>query len=396
MEGLSVLQELPAPLGSILFQRVRDVELWAGIAPKERAALFAAETRGEPVAAASFRTMPEPGLREPLAVLKALVRASGSADPARVADACVRIAEWASERGHSATEMAFAEAATRVRPEEAHLCFVAGRAARRQARYVRAQQWFERCIGLARRAEDWGAYTEAFLGWGIMESRRGRRKEARTRFERAWRSAKRGGFRELQAAARHNLLVLSIPTRDFDKSLSHARAAWRLYGSGTPYLIRLSNDIASLWTEHQHHSAAYRIYALILPLCHTQPERTIAAANLARAAAALQRRDEYLSSLRLVEAELHTSGDSAAEILIQVAEGARSLLLFKKAVGLATQAERIAREREEAEQERTAVELLTSIHEGEPGDQIRPAPPPVRRFTRRIANRLKSLSTSLD
>ncbi len=241
--------------------------------------------------------------------------------------------------------------------------------------------------------EDWGAYTEAFLGWGIMESRRGRREEARTRFERAWKAAKRGGHRELQAAARHNLLVVVTTENDLQDAYAHAKAAWRLYDNDSTYISRLANDIARLWAQHDYYLAALPIFRLLLDLPLSPTDRTQVLANVARSSAALGRKKDFMKAIRLMEEEFSETMYLAVPSLIHAAEGARTLLHMGKAFDLASRAVRIAQRQGGEEQIRMAEELLESIQNGELRFDVHRSPPlTVRRFTRKILARLKRQS----
>jgi tetratricopeptide (TPR) repeat protein len=389
---MRILDEVPSPLGLALFQACRDVLLWALAAPAERGALFAEALDGRPAPPWYVDPAGEKEIAAPLAVFGALVERPGAAQRGKIAAACSEVAGWASIRGYGATEAEFARLAAVVSPKDPELAFAAGRSARRLARYESAAEWFGRAIGLARRAGNEAAYATAYLGWGLMEEQRGRRERARSRFVRAWRAGQRGGLRTLAAAARHNLIALSVPDRPFDEGQAHVIAAYKLYGRGNPALARLAADTACFWTWHGYHSAALPLFEAALPLIDRVPDRLQVLANIGRAAAATGRADRFREVWEEVGAVMDRGGEFVPWVLIDLAHGAHTLGQRRLALHLADEAVRQAGSRGQAGASEAASAIHQTAREAGPGDADRVPPESIPPFAGRFITRLRALS----
>ncbi|HYH83248.1 MAG TPA: hypothetical protein VEX86_25855 [Longimicrobium sp.] len=311
--------------------------------------------------------------------------------PQALGSACAAISEWANRMGLTNTELVFSRAAARVDSENSDLAFRAGRAARRNSRYEEAQGWFRRAVGLARRADDDAAYTSAFLGWGVLEQARGNPDRARKRFVRAWRRAKGGRLPKLAAAARHYLIALSVG--NFREGIRHAIAAYKLYGPGDHRLAALASDTGAFLSDHRHFSSSRPLFEAALPLLGDSPDRLVPLGNLARAVAAMGDRKTF-TGLWL---EANRRGDAHAETLpdalIELAEGARTLGLFRKAEATLQEAISAAEQRREPAALHRATTVLAELH-SKPPDQDLPASPEIRRFVRRFVRRLRKQAAS--
>lgn len=388
VEGMHVLEEVGGALGLLLFQRLRDVQLWRELT--DRQSLFGESGGTLP----QWQVTKEPGeIADSISTLAQMVLRPAETRSRAVATACSRIAEWASDRGYGRTEAEFSRAAALVDYKNPELAFVAGRAARRLAQYATAEEWFMRAVGLARKANDEAAYATAFVGWGLLEEQRGRRDKARARFVSAWRAATRGKFRDLAAATRHNMIALSVPDRPFEEGQGHAAVALRLYRF-RPEIARLAVDTAVFWSWHGYFSAALMLLESALPLIARLPDRLQVLANIARSAAATADSAKFHSAWTEIEDQANRGAELMPWVLIDLANGARALGYRRHAIQLASDAEQRARQRGEAGSLSAALALTSALQNGEDVgiDCDHDAPPDVLGFAARIIARLNNSS----
>lgn len=367
-EGATVLDEVPGGLGLFLWQRARDVELWAAVPLRARGHLF------RPESGRASLTVDGGELGDPIRTLNAVVAEPQGLTALEVSDACTAVAEWASAHAYTETAICFAELSATAAPLDSQLATTAGRFARRAAMYERAQRWFERGIALARASADRTAYAEALLSWGNMAFQRGFHPEAKRLFVRAWRYARKYHLRRLGAAARHNLLALCIETGAYSDAQEHAAAAFKLYGRKHPRLAYLAHDTAQLWSWQGYPHLALAVFDAALPFVTLPKERLKFMANIGRAAAGARDATRFQEALSDVMDQLQSPSEHLAEALVDIAEGAWLLGLRERAMDAATRARDKARARGEAATEAQAIRILQRIQTGEPRPE--PGAPP--------------------
>jgi tetratricopeptide (TPR) repeat protein len=386
-EGYDLIAEFEGAEVLPLFDRYRDTLLWAETDARNRRGLFSSIPESLP------RTHP---LHGALQVLNGIVVAPESADARQVAEACMEVSQWGAAGGWSATEYLFALLAAKTVDGDHELAFAAGRAARRQGRFEDAKSLFRRAIALSRRAGDDAGYASAFLGWAIMEEKRGNLAAARTRFVRALRAASRGGLPELVAATRHNMIALALADRDFPEGQAHIVAAYKLYGADDPQLYRLANDAAGFWSAFGYFEIALPLYERALPHVTRPDERIAILANISRAAAGLGRRERFLTAwTEAVSLDRH-GGETMPDIYIELARGAQTLGYNVKAQELAREALTWATQRDYPAKRAAAAEMLAELQEGRGADPARTPPPELLRFARRFTRRLRRLDSAQD
>jgi len=283
-EGLAVLEEIPGPLGFLLWQAARDVALWAQFSPEERPGLF------EPGADALLHGLIRSAgvdvqLESPLMTVVRMVGGPETARAETVELACQHIAHWADLHGHLATAIAFAQAAALTVPHDAGAAYAVGRIARRRAEHSRAETWYRRAIALARQSGDWTSYALAFSGMGNLYMQRGNYPAARRFHVRALRAARRHSLRAIQGSALHDLFVIAAGGNHKDDAERYARGAFESYGPDHPRLPALANDIAYFWVERGHFAPALTVFEALLPHMSRQEDRLVALAADVRAAA---------------------------------------------------------------------------------------------------------------
>lgn len=392
-EGAAILEEVEGPVAGALWQRLRDVLLWATVAPEERRGLFGSPTDAwTGISVEDEAIVP---LQQPLRTLDSLVANPESIALDAVAHACGEIAKWAEVGGYPATERLFAEAAAAVLPEAATWALAAGRTARRHAQYERSLEWLRRAAGLARRQQDVSSYTLARLNRGNLELQRGNHPAARRYFGGAWRAAKRFKLRRLGAFARHDLLVLGYEVFPFEEAQAHGEGALQLYGPRHERIPYLAHDIAFLWMHHGYFSAALPLFLHVLGYIVTPNERAQVMAHVARCAAAVGEYDLASRSSDYALRELKPSFHNAAASLLYVGRAAATMGNRRQAREIAARALALARTRGEKSAEGLASAFLLDLRKrGGAAEQDRAAPESVLALQARVARRLQNVPPS--
>lgn len=292
-EGLGIVDEVPGPLGILLFQLVRDVEMWGATPPEERTGLFRAGARrtlNALVRAAGADARLKPTLRS----LVQMTHAPEADQDEPVAQACRDVAHWAAEHELLATAAEFAQAAAVLVPADAGFSYAVGRLVQRRDEYAWADTWYRRAIAVARMCGDWTAYAQGFTALGRLYARRGDLRAA-WRFQmRSVRAARRNGLHKIEGRALHELFVLAIYSEQPEQDVRQlARAALEAYGPGYERVIHLACDLAEFWVEHGPASLALMLFQAIVRHAPDDAPRARAHAGVARAAARLGERQLY-------------------------------------------------------------------------------------------------------
>jgi hypothetical protein len=164
-EGQEVLDEVSGLLGMVLWQRLRDIQLWTEMPPLRRRKLFRDTPRTSPVFPIK-KAREHPELTQPLQTLETFCLAAGAIDADALVDACLGISTWAADRGSFATALAFAEAACFIRPDDGMLACGAGQACRKLGLDQRADTWFMRARYFAHgQPKNWMPDVDEMLAW---------------------------------------------------------------------------------------------------------------------------------------------------------------------------------------------------------------------------------------
>lgn len=378
-EGAEILDEVPGPLGLVLWQALRDVVLWAGAPPAERAGLFAEGAERNRLAGV-LAAGAEDELERPLAVLAGLAERPERSHGDRISLACRKVSQWADERGMLRTALAFAQGAALAAPGDAQAAYVVGRFARRRAEYARAESWFRLAITLARQSGDWTSYALSFIGLGNLYRQRANMPMARRFHIRALRAAKRNSLREIHGMALHDLFTIAIETGNIEAAGKYAHRAVeeysRAYG-GSPRLPALAHDVAFFWMTQGHFQRALPVLQALLPHFHTPMQRLLALGNLTRAAGGAN--DKAAFETAWAEAWALSQDpqavESAARALLNMAHGAASIGAWDRARSAAERALTLGNERAEARIQFGAEALLDSVRH-ERRAEVAPAPVP--------------------
>ncbi|HET7462588.1 MAG TPA: hypothetical protein VFJ82_15145 [Longimicrobium sp.] len=201
----------------------------------------------------------------------------------------------------------------------------------------------------------------ALLGYSAMMRDAGNFKEARRFAERAARRAVALRKRKEAGMAYHDLYVMAVEQERYALAIKHARKAFEWYPVRNPSIPRLAHDLAFLFIRLHHYAPAIAIITRAIPLMLQSVERALAWSSLAWAAGGAGLRDRYnhaeTTTLQLVP--VHP--DFAPAIYIHLAEGARSLSDWDRALQYAEAARTSAQQTESPALEREALELTASI-----------------------------------
>lgn len=366
-EGFDVLEEAAGhPAAPVLWQALRDVVLWGETPPEERAGLFA------PGAAARRRDAlqehdPGPELAGPLAVLSRLLAEPGSTPAKQVAKACREVSRWAEESGLPRTALEYAYGGAAVLPEDADLAYRVGLLSRRHADYARAESWFRRAIGLARRQRKAQPFALAFVGLGNLYIQRGDYATARRMLDRARRTARRHGLQEVKPMVLHDLFLVSHETKQPVLAEKYAQQAYRAYGPNHPRQVVLAHDVAGFWLTQGQFRRALGVLEAILQVVTQARERLCVLGNIAYAAGGLRDRnvflDAWIEGWAIIDHE--PNAPKVASAALDLAHGAAMLHDWERAELAATFALASAVRRKEEKKKVEAERLMEQIRVGQ-------------------------------
>ncbi|HWK89128.1 MAG TPA: hypothetical protein VNP72_04010 [Longimicrobium sp.] len=357
-EGYQVLEETQNETGVLLWQSLRDVELWTAAEPRERAVLFADGALHARQAWIEEQVQ-DGAMRRILESLAVVLERPETLTATEVADLCEEVSTWASDSGLPRTALAFAQRCAVAAPEAAGAAYLVALLARRNADYKRADTWFRRCLALARRHKDWKHYGLAQIGIANLHMQRGDGPSARARLMQALRAARRHALWGVRAPAFHDLFCIAATSGDIQEAEMYAKAAYRSYGRRHPKLPALAHDVARFWMQQKHYRTALAVFRAVLGPIHRPPERLLVLSSIAQAAAGagevLMFEQAWYEVWEVVEAS--DDRERVAEALINLARAAALLGERRRVERAASQALGIALRRGEA-QERIAAEAL--------------------------------------
>lgn len=376
-EGFNVLDETRNELGVLLWQSLRDVDLWSLERPEGRAALFTPGSLRRRSERIEHEVPMDHPARPLLEAVTRLLEAPDRVSEQEVSQVCEDISRWASDTGLPRTALAFAQRAALAAPDEAGPAYLVGLVSRRLADYRRAESWFRRTLALSRLNRDWRYYGLAHLGLANLHMQRGDAPRARIRLLRALRASRRYGLWSVRSMVLHDLFCITATGEHADHAEMYARAAFRSYGRRHPRLPVLAHDVARYWMSRGHHARAYETFRAVLPHLTRASDRLLAWSNLAQAAGGsgdVEAFDDAWSRVwRMVDSG--TDLERVAEALINVAIGAAALGQWVRQEMAAAYALQVSKRRSEAQQRLKAEELLESARRAGKGRRD-PDPPP--------------------
>jgi tetratricopeptide (TPR) repeat protein len=358
LQGLSILEEFPSELGTILWQSLRTVRRWASAPSGTRRKLFlrsAFKQRMSDLDAVS----PEAALREPLDVVAGLLENPKEIEAAQIGAACEQIAEWAQNQNARSTAFEFIQAAALASPADPKLALALARAARDRAEYPVAEAWYQRTIALARRARDWDRYARAYIGLGKMWLARGVYPAARKNFLKAARVATRERLREPRGMAFHDLFSLEADAHHDAQAIEYAQAALRAYPPGHPELQSLAYALGFFWVDRGQFAPALPVLKAVVPRI-IPAHQPYVQGGLARAAGGMGDSLTFEEAWTAVWA-FDDDMPGKADALVEAARGAASLGRWGDAERAASRAREIASQRRQSKVVLDAEGVLDSL-----------------------------------
>ncbi len=344
----------------LLWQRARDVRLWAGTAQQDRPHLFSHvgwDRHSETERAASEVE----ALEAPIRVLAALVRFPEVVHPSDVSPACLAISAWADQNHLTETALEFAEIAAFADPTSARAAADAGQACARAAADARAEVWYERSRKLARRTEDWEWYIRSYIRLCILRYEQGRFRDATRCAVRARNQAIWAGMLAFAGKAHHDMLLISMAMGSFPNANRHAQSALRYYPHGYERLPYFAHDYAILLTTFGCHIEALSVLDAVLAIVTKPAERLVVLGTVAKAAAGSGDLARYKNAVDDVRVLSQMYESCAAGALAIASEGALAASDWHIAGQFATQACEIATRRHEREPQRRATLVTESV-----------------------------------
>ena len=294
-DGHHVVDEVRSPLGVLLWEGVRDVVLWAATAPANRPGLFSSRAYRERVAALHSLEL-DHDVRGMMVLLSGVLDSETQPDRQAVARTCRKLAFWAEERLLPRTSIWYAQAAALAAPESAEHAYTVGLLCRRNTEYTRAETWYRRAIGLARRRRDARVYAQAYLELGDLFMQRGDYGRAKLTFERSLNTARRAGLRVIRARSLHSLFALAVETNQAAGAEAYARMASRAYPRNHAHLPKLAHDVAIFWMFQGYYERALIVLQAVLGTVTRTNERLMLVSSIARAAGGAGRIGAFTSA----------------------------------------------------------------------------------------------------
>lgn len=317
LEDLTLLREVDGDTGVDLLLALCNVRLFAEAPPQLRGELFRVTLEAPANEAAPVR------LRDALSLFSRLVREPTRLRDREVAVACRAVAEWAEDHSHCVTAVAYAEVAARLLPEDAELANLAGRACRRAGERARAELWYERGGGLARRAGDVQQYVDSRLGYGNLLRDFGEYARALRWVKSAGVSARKTGLREAAAEALHDAYALAYLREDLFRASSLVRRAAKVYPIHARRVPYFAADLALLLARRGLYDLAIELIQIVQGYL-TAPVEALHMWGLAAYASGGARDEElFATALHHVEQMGDAYAESSAAAYAYAAAGAQ-------------------------------------------------------------------------
>ena len=341
----------------LLWQRARDVRIWATTAPEDRFYLFNANTQASQSVAESAVIGANEGAG-PLRMLAAMVHFPEVMHRSDICTACLALSEWAERNHLLSTALEYAEAAALFDPMNARAAAEAGQLCARAAADDRAEIWYERGRKIGRKTEDWEWYIRSYIRLGILRYEQGKFKEATRCAMRARNQAIWCGMLAFAGKAHHDMLLISMAVGSFPSADRHARAALEYYPDGYERLPYFAHDYAILLATFGRSPQALTILDAVLTVVTSPAERLVVLGTVAKAAAGAGDIARYNLALEDVAVLSQLYPDCAAGALALASEGGLALRDWVRATELATTARDIAARRHEREPLRRATIVI--------------------------------------
>lgn len=297
-------------------------------------------------------------------VLLARLLARSSADPHRIAVACLAVGDCAVARGARQTALVWAETAAMAAPLNPRIAWVVGRLHRKWDCLPGAEYWLRRAVRSAIRIDDQYAQGLALTSLGNLHVQIGNYPVALELLDRALKRVRRYRLRSLEGPILHDQLLLAVVMGRHRDAEKFGALAFERYGLGHPNLPRLAYDLAYNWVEQGFFERALAVIESLLANHHESlTERMRALASVVRCTGAIGSRiafDHYWDEAwSLVQ-------DSAcmsvrASTLVDMGKGALSMSEWNRATEALIWAVDSARDSGESDMLVVAEDALASV-----------------------------------
>jgi tetratricopeptide (TPR) repeat protein len=332
-----------SPVIGCLWSTRRGIAAWSEASPEQRAVLFERRRIARAWTDAWESAAVEvPELASPLDRFKILSELPARATTADLAEGCQIVSQWAEKTGCIETAVQFAEAAATLSPDSALLANAAARACRAKGELGRAEIWYDRAVGLSRRAGDVLQYINANLGFGAVLLERRSFRAAQKKIRRAGTRARQRGMREQAAEAFHDALAVAIVEGDPARAVHFARRAIDVYPRHALRYPALGNDLAYLLTCCGMYREALSLLELAAERITAPAELIVVLGTLARAAAGSGDLRRFTEMVDRVSSMSSAFSHAAAAAFYNIGEGARLLGEWDAAAAYADTAAELA------------------------------------------------------
>lgn len=318
LNDLALVREVDVAIGAELLLALCNVRLVAQTPREQRGSLFS------PHPARSIDSPPE-RIQNALSLFSRVIVDPTSIPDRDLARACRDVAEWAEDNSYAVTAIAFAEAAAHLMPDNAEMANLAGRACRRAGDRPRAELWYERGWGLARRAGDVQQYVDGHLGFGGLLRDFGEYGKALKKIKRAGLAARKKGMKESAAEALHDAWYLAYLREDLARASALALRASKLYPVHAKRRPYYTADLALLLTRRGLYAEALDLLRLALTRLHAPVERLHVFGLMAYAAAGAQNPEAFKLALAEVQGSAGRHPEVGGAALAYAAAGAHLL-----------------------------------------------------------------------
>lgn len=356
-----LLDEVPGALGLTLWQYARHLRDWAVSSDDERSTLVHQRFAAHVLDRISAAKREAPELAEALDRFGMVVLSPATCRDCDLAASCGQVTEWAESYGYQRAAIEFAELAALLEPVSASAANRAARLNRNASDFARAEVWFERGIGLARRADDHLEYTRGHIGFGILFQTLGKDRRARKHLQTAAIIARKDGRRWLAAEAQHDLMLMSAERGRYEEAEVHAARALAWYPKHHQRFPFFVADLCFLFVCEACYSVAVELLTSFLGVVHAPAQQVLGMSLLVRALAGAGDRARFARTRSRVQRLLKDFREYEAAARINLAEAERAVGLWRDAEGNARKALDLAVTRRDIVPERLARALLVEI-----------------------------------
>jgi tetratricopeptide (TPR) repeat protein len=292
-----------------------------------------------------------------------LIRAMRKGDPSAVAAAADALSRAAEAQRARIIAAVFAEVAALVERDSAEFALRVATLARDRADHASAAWWGMRAAALAQRDGNWTAAVHGFASASDALEEQGSVEAALRWRRREVNAARRSASRDLLARALHSLFASLRRAGHKHAAELIVPSVIRAYPDDHPRLHALVNDLARARILDGDYKTALEILVKLVPTINDAADRSVVAANLARAAVKQKETAIYNEAVQTALSALDAVfyGGPAAWVLAELAEAALTRGDFTRARRYAQQAASLAEVRGERETARAARAVLSLV-----------------------------------